>query len=125
MASCSEIMVVIADYTKNSEKLGQQYKKGIPIEVVPMAYIPIKNKIESKFGGIAGVRMAVAKAGPCVTDNGNFILDWKFTNPDVNWEEVNKDLLMIPGVVETGLFVKMASKAYFGMPDGSVSEQVI
>lgn len=118
-------MVVIADYTKNSEKLGQQYKKGIPIEVVPMAYIPIKNKIESNFGGSAGLRMAVAKAGPCVTDNGNFILDWKFTNPDVNWEEVNRDLLMIPGIVETGLFVKMASKAYFGMSDGSVSEQVV
>lgn len=125
VASCAEIMVVIADYTKNSEKLGQQYKKGIPIEVVPMAYIPIKSKIESKFGGVAVLRMAVAKAGPCVTDNGNFILDWKFTNPDVNWEEVNRDLLMIPGVVETGLFVKMASKAYFGMSDGSVTEQVV
>lgn len=125
VASCAEIMVVIADYTKNSEKLGQQYKKGIPIEVVPMAYIPIKSKIESKFGGVAVLRMAVAKAGPCVTDNGNFILDWKFTNPDVNWEDVNKDLLMIPGVVETGLFVKMASKAYFGMSDGSVTEQVV
>lgn len=29
----------------------------------------------------------------------------------------------MPGVVETGLFIKMANKAFFGMPDGSVKEQ--
>lgn len=67
--------------------------------------------------------MAVAKAGPCVTDNGNFILDWKFTNKDVDWNVVNREISMIPGVVETGLFVKMATKVYFGMPDGTVSER--
>lgn len=30
---------------------------------------------------------------------------------------------MMPGVVETGLFIKMAEKVFFGMPDGSVKEQ--
>lgn len=30
---------------------------------------------------------------------------------------------MIPGVIETGLFINMAEKAFFGMPDGSVKEQ--
>jgi len=49
-------------FRKNSIKLGEQYKKGIPIEVVPMAYIPIKRKIEAEFGGIVKIRMAVAKA---------------------------------------------------------------
>lgn len=68
--------------------------------------------------------MAVAKAGPCVTDNGNFILDWFFPQePQLDWDQVNRDLLMIPGVMETGLFVKMATKAYFGMDDGSVVER--
>lgn len=47
VASCAKKMIVIADYTKNSVKLGDQYLKGIPIEVVPMAYVPIKKKIES------------------------------------------------------------------------------
>ena len=59
--------------------------------------------------------------GPVVTDNGNFILDWKFPeNKDYNWEKISVDLKLIPGVVETGLFVNMAKKAYFGMSDGSV-----
>lgn len=67
--------------------------------------------------------MAVAKAGPCITDNGNFILDWQFANKDADWSVVNREILLMPGVVETGLFVKMATKAYFGMTDGTVKER--
>uniref|UniRef100_A0A1B0FDH1 ribose-5-phosphate isomerase n=1 Tax=Glossina morsitans morsitans TaxID=37546 RepID=A0A1B0FDH1_GLOMM len=107
-----------------ADELGDQYKKGIPVEVTPMAYVPIKQHIQKCFGGGLKLRMAVAKAGPCVTDNGNFILDWEFANEKIyNWPEVNRDLLMIPGVVETGLFVNMATKAYFGMSDGQVRTQ--
>lgn len=126
VASCAEKMVVIADYTKNSVKLGQSYKKGVPVEVVPMAYVPIKQRIESEFGGECKLRMAVAKAGPCVTDNGNFILDWVF-NPeqDIVWPEVNQKIQMIPGVVETGLFVNMAKCAYFGLASGEVELKTV
>lgn len=124
MASCAKKIVIVADYTKDSKHLGQQYKKGIPIEVVPMAYEPIKQKIEKEFGGAVKLRMAVAKAGPCVTDNGNFILDWNFDiDATTDWEKVNLKIISIPGVVETGLFVNMAEKAYFGLNDGSVSQR--
>ena len=123
VASCSERLVIIADYTKNSEVLGQQYKKGIPIEVVPMAYVPVKKKIEELFSGKLELRMAVAKAGPVVTDNGNFILDWVDFDQTVDWKLLNKQIIQIPGVVETGLFIGMASKVFFGMPDGSVVEK--
>ncbi|KAK2577839.1 hypothetical protein KPH14_001104 [Odynerus spinipes] len=124
IASCANEFIIIADYTKNSEKLGQQYKKGIPIEVVPMAYVPIQRKIEDSYGGDVKIRMAVAKAGPVVTDNGNFILDWHFPDDLNNWNKINEDISLIPGVVETGLFIKMAKKAYFGMADGSIKEQL-
>lgn len=123
VASCAKKLVIIADYTKNSTRLGDQYKKGIPIEVVPMAYVPIKNKIHKVYGGNLELRMAVAKAGPVVTDNGNFILDWKNYDQNNNWEQVNNAICSMAGVVETGLFVRMASKAYFGMTDGTVKEQ--
>lgn len=117
-------MIIVADHTKDSANLGEHYKKGIPIEVVPMAYLPIKQKIERDFGGALKLRMAVAKAGPCVTDNGNFILDWHFdTDKSINWETVNNAIVSIPGVVETGLFVNMAQHAYFGQSDGTVSER--
>lgn len=123
IASCSKKLIVIADYTKDSQKLGERYKKGVPIEVIPMAYMPIKNKIISTFGGDIKLRSAIAKAGPVVTDNGNFILDWLFVNHDLDWETVNSSIKMIPGVVEVGLFVKMCDKAYFGQPEGNVIER--
>lgn len=126
VASCSSKMIVIADYTKNSKELGDNYKKGIPIEVVPMAYVPIKERILQLFGGTIELRMAVAKAGPCVTDNGNFILDWKFPKnsaSSLDWNLIGQQLKFIPGVVETGLFVNMASLAYFGMVDGQIKIQ--
>lgn len=49
-------------YRKNSQNFGEQYKKGIPIEVVPMAYVPVQRKITSMYKGCAKLRMAVAKA---------------------------------------------------------------
>lgn len=121
----SKKLVIVADFMKSSHLLGLKWKKGIPIEVAPMAYVPIKQKIESLFGGECVLRMAVAKAGPCVTDNGNFILDWKNFDTNCNWKKVNLHLLEIPGIVETGLFVGMAHKAYFGMRDGTIKEQEI
>lgn len=43
----------------------------------------------------------------------------------MNWKDVETSLNMIPGVVENGLFVGMARKAYFGMSDGSVMERTV
>lgn len=47
---------------KDSKALGQQWKKGVPVEVVPMAYVPVSRAITRRFGGEAVLRMAVSKA---------------------------------------------------------------
>lgn len=47
---------------KDSKALGQQWKKGVPVEVIPMAYVPVTRAIASRFGGEAVLRMAVSKA---------------------------------------------------------------
>ncbi|KAJ3346612.1 hypothetical protein HDU91_006991 [Kappamyces sp. JEL0680] len=60
---------VVADYRKDSALLGSQWSKGVPIEVIPMAYKAVMAKLE-KLGGKPTLRMAVNKAGPVVTDNG-------------------------------------------------------
>ncbi|CAH1400737.1 unnamed protein product [Nezara viridula] len=120
VASCANKFVVVADYKKDSKYLGEQYKKGIPIEVIPMAYTPVSVKIKKLFGGEVHLRMAQMKAGPVISDNGNFILDWLFPNDIADWKAVNNEIKMIAGVVETGLFVGMANTVYFGLPDGTV-----
>lgn len=120
VAGCAKSFIVIADYRKDSKNFGDQWKKGVPIEVFPMAYVPVTKTIQQKFGGVAELRMAVSKAGPVVTDNGNFLLDWKFDKVQ-DWAAVNTAIKMIPGVVDTGLFINMAERVYFGMEDGTVS----
>ncbi|XP_035233873.1 ribose-5-phosphate isomerase-like [Stegodyphus dumicola] len=120
VASCTQNLIILADHRKDSKVLGEKWTKGIPVEVIPMAYVPIKIRLES-MGGIAELRMAKAKAGPVVTDNGNFILDWKFSSLEkADWKLIDQKITCFPGVVDTGLFVGMASKVYFGHPDGTV-----
>uniref|UniRef100_A0A8C6WEA4 Ribose-5-phosphate isomerase n=1 Tax=Neogobius melanostomus TaxID=47308 RepID=A0A8C6WEA4_9GOBI len=118
VAGCAKHFVVIADFRKDSKALGEQWKKGIPIEVIPMAYVPVSRMIARPGNSLYSLCLSVCQ-GPVVTDNSNFILDWKFEQAQ-NWKEVNTAIKMIPGVVETGLFVGMAERAYFGMEDGSV-----
>ncbi len=118
IASNSKKFVIIADFRKISENLGQNWKKGVPIEVIPMAYVPIMKKFEN-FKGKPSLRMARSKAGPLITDNGNFIIDVDFgiiKNP----RDLNAKLLSIPGVVDTGFFIGMTSRAYIGQEDGKI-----
>ncbi|MHA1194230.1 MAG: ribose 5-phosphate isomerase A [Promethearchaeota archaeon] len=114
----SKKLVIIADFRKKSNKLGENWKKGVPIEVMPIAYIPIINKLK-KLGGTPKLRMAQAKAGPLVTDNGNFIIDVDFGIID-SPSDIDFKISQIPGVVDTGFFIGMTSKAYIGQKDGKV-----
>jgi len=118
IASSSKKLVVVADYTKKSEFLGENWKKGVPIEIIPLAYVPIMKRL-GRLGGKPVLRMAQAKAGPVVSDNGNFIIDVDFGKIE-NPSDLNNKLLQIPGVVDSGFFLGMASKAYIGLKDGRV-----
>ena len=95
-----------------------------------MSHRVVQMAIEKRFGGQAILRQAIRKMGPVVTDNGNFLLDWQFESSRGNkeihstewWSKVEKDILTMPGVVEIGLFVRMAERIYFGMQDGTIQE---
>jgi len=47
---------------KDTVQLGQRWEKGVPIEVIPMAYTPVMKKIQQMFGGQIELRMAKQKA---------------------------------------------------------------
>ncbi|KAJ3103764.1 hypothetical protein HDU97_009860 [Phlyctochytrium planicorne] len=116
VAAAAKKFVIVADYRKDSSILGTQWNKGVPLEVIPMAYVSIEKKIKA-LGGTPHLRMAVKKAGPVVTDNGNLVIDADF-GTIADPRSLHNALIHIPGIVETGLFCDMATWAYFGCADG-------
>ena len=121
------------DYRKHSKALGHTWTQGVPVEIVPLAHTKVLNDLTSLGAQNPQLRMGgKAKAGPIVTDNGNFIIDAHFgeiSDP----EDLAITIKQLVGVVEVGLFVNMADAAYFGnegavfnstlMIDGSVTIQ--
>lgn len=115
-------LIVIADDRKFSNRLGTKWTGGIPIAVIPKYRTFVSLKIEEMFGGIVELRQAVRKAGPVVSDDGHFILDWKFDPAkDHVWAEVDRGLHSIPGLVETGIFIGLTNRIFFGNSDGTVT----
>ena len=55
-----------------------KYKKGVPVEVAPFAYAKLLENLHQLGSPTAALRMATNKAGPIVTDNGNFVIDAPF-----------------------------------------------
>ncbi|MHA2176445.1 MAG: ribose 5-phosphate isomerase A [Candidatus Hodarchaeales archaeon] len=122
VASNSRSFILIADWRKKSSQLGEKWRTGIPVEIIPQAQKPMLQKLKN-LGGEPILRKAVSKMGPVVTDNGNFIIDvdfGKISNPS----RLHCQLKLLTGVVDSGLFVKMTTKAYIGQSNGKVHTQV-
>ena len=121
VAACAAKFITIADYQKQASNLGTVWLKGVPIEVVPLAHVPVTLKLEAA-GAKVVLRMAKAKAGPVVSDNGNFILDAHFGELDAKRTPaaLEQEIRAITGVVDCGLFVGMVDEAYIGAEDGGV-----
>jgi len=121
LAEAAQTFVLVADYRKKSHTLGDSWSQGVPIEVVPFGYVRVLQRLRQIGSPNAALRMAKAKMGPVVTDNGNFIIDAPFTEQYANPAKLLQELKLITGVVEVGLFCGMAKAAYFGNQDGSVT----
>lgn len=133
IAFAARNFVVVADYRKDSKHLGDNWKKGIPIEVLPMACQAVRHHIALRFDvelEDLPLRIGKEKAGPVITDNGNFVIDWRFNRTEHHkftasaWAQLANQLKAIPGVVETGIFANMIKAAYFGCADGTVVKKI-
>lgn len=120
VASCARKFVIVADYRKNSAELGEKWHQGVPIEIVPLSHAKVIRDLVALGSKEPVLRMGgKAKAGPVLTDNGNFIIDAPFeTGRDPH--KLLQDIKALCGVVECGIFAGMAQVAYFGNEDGSV-----
>ncbi|MEM2921899.1 MAG: ribose-5-phosphate isomerase RpiA [Candidatus Bathyarchaeia archaeon] len=109
----AKTFVVIVDESKLTQRLG--LGQVVPVEVIPFA-VPVVARRLVGLGGKPKLRMDKASNNPFLTDNGNNILDVDF-GIIFNPKQLEQDVKMITGVVETGLFVGLAHLVYVGYPD--------
>lgn len=106
----AEQFIVVVDDTKLVQRLGSSMP--VPVEVLPLAVTPVMRAIE-RLGGRPEIRMGVKKDGPVITDQGNMVLDVRF-DAIADPAGLEKTLNNIPGVLENGLFVGVASVVLVG-----------
>ena len=111
VASLAKRFVVVVDSTKIVERLNLDFQ--LPVEVIPSAWTQVQNTL-ANLGGNAQLRMAVRKAGPVITDQGNLVLDVSFDGGISDPENLEKRINNIPGVLENGLFVNIADEVLVG-----------
>ncbi|HWK67047.1 MAG TPA: ribose-5-phosphate isomerase RpiA [Rhizobiaceae bacterium] len=117
VAAASARMIVIADRSKLVDTLGAF---PLPIEVNRFGLRSTALAIEkaaAKLGLSGAVALRMANAVPFVTDGGHLILDASFGRiPDTR--ALSQALHAIPGVVEHGLFLGMATAAIVAGANG-------
>jgi ribose 5-phosphate isomerase A len=103
IASASRQVVIIADSSKQVAVLG---KFPLPVETIPFAQ-PLVAKRITALGATVKLRQDT-KGNPFITDEGHHILDCSFGQiPDP--PALARKLSDMPGVVEHGLFIDMAT----------------
>jgi ribose 5-phosphate isomerase A len=113
VAFSSKKLIIVVDESKVVSQLGAF---PLPVEVVKFGYELTIRKLRA-LGCEPKVR--VADNQPFVTDNGNYIIDCQFASIP-SPAELHQTINGIPGVVENGLFIGMASKVIVGYKNGSV-----
>jgi ribose 5-phosphate isomerase A len=117
VANAAKRFLVIVDEAKVVPMLGAF---PLPVEVLPFGLAATVKAIERALAKLAlagPVVLRRAGSDPFVTDNGNRIVDLKLGRiPDP--EALAHALESIPGVVEHGLFIGMASAAIIAGPGG-------
>jgi ribose 5-phosphate isomerase A len=113
VAAASKRMVVVADETKLTERLGSLVT--VPVEVVQFGWEATQRRL-GELGGNPSLRLG--KDGqPYLTDGGHYIIDCAF-GPMEKPKEIAHHLDHVVGAVEHGLFLGFAREAFIGGRDG-------
>ena len=118
VACRADRFVVVVDSTKLVDRLNLGFL--LPVEVLPGAWRQIQSQLQG-MGGQADLRMATRKAGPVVTDQGNLVLDVKFSDGITDPEGLEREINNLPGVLENGLFVNITDQVLVGEINGGVA----
>lgn len=109
--SLAKKIIVMAD----KSKFVKNFTRDVPVEIHPLARTIVTNNI-AKLGGNTKVR-TLDKGYPFFTENGNIILDCDFgtiKNPKI----LSQKIKQIPGVLESGIFLRKPDIIYKAKTDG-------
>jgi ribose 5-phosphate isomerase A len=122
VAAASRRMLVIADVSKRVDRLG---RFPLPVEVVPFglgatrrAILDVLAREGHRDADVLRLRTA-ANGEPFMTDGGHWILDASLTRIAAP-ARLAQALNAVPGVVETGLFIGLATGAILAAESGLV-----
>ncbi len=121
VAAASKRLVIIADASKAVATLGAF---ALPVEVIRFGAGATARHLREVFDAAGlndiAIRQRMKEDGePVLTDSGNVIFDCacgRIADPAALSVALNR----VPGVVENGLFVDLASLAFIGQEDGTI-----
>lgn len=117
--AASDKFVVVADETKLVDGLGGS-RLAMPVEVVQFCWKYNLGRLTELFkdeGCEAKLRL-YDNGKPYVTDNSNYIIDLYFETPIKDPMGAEKEISLLEGVVEHGLFLDMATAVIIAGKDG-------
>jgi ribose 5-phosphate isomerase A len=108
-------LIIVVDERKITSRLGSG--QAVPVEVIPFARRLVMGRL-NELGGKPELRRSKG-SGPVITDNDNFVIDVDF-GLIKDAHALDRQLKLIPGVVETGLFLNLTDRVYTGLKNGKV-----
>ena len=124
VAAASASQVIIVGEEKLVRALGE--RGSIPVEVIPFAEWPAMRDLKA-LGLAPTRRLEPSGSRPLITENGNLIVDCALSAPMVDGRtarELERALLAIVGVVDTGLFLGTADRVIVGHHDGHAESRL-
>lgn len=111
VAAASREMIVVADASKLVRMLG---RFPLPVAIIPFAWETTLERLD-RLAPCARLRQRDGR--PYVTDDGLYIVDLDCESIE-DPEAVDAALQSLPGVVETGLFLNIATQVVIGHDNG-------
>ena len=115
VVSAAKRFVVVAESEKLTDRLGARFT--LPVEIVRFGWRDTRRRLTALLP--EAERRSVGDEA-YMSDEGHYILDCAIP-PDADIEALDRELKLIPGVVEHGLFLGMAERALLGQPTGDVT----
>lgn len=107
IATLAEDYILLVDDTKYVPTL--TFKHPVVLEILEDSLAYVQKKV-TDLGGKPVIRTSSAKDGFTITENGNLLVDAFFENVQDS-TKLENDLKNIRGVIDTSLFIQVATKA--------------